>query len=74
MAAKDPLSLPPCTDFPVAGWLAGAQVPLRDDQTYIPGLLNSQGTKASRGDGVAGAACGMQRVAMHTEAGRCRLR
>lgn len=22
-----------------------AQVPLRDDQTYIPGLLNSQGTK-----------------------------
>ncbi len=24
------------------------QVPLRDDQTYIPGLLNSQGTKVGK--------------------------
>lgn len=32
---------------PDDGWpgISGRQVPLRDDQTYIPGLLNSQGTK-----------------------------
>lgn len=32
---------------PDDGWpgVAGKQIPLRDDQTYIPGLMNAQGTK-----------------------------
>ncbi len=36
---------------PDDGWagIQGRQVPLRDDQTYIPGLLNSQGTKVRPG-------------------------
>ena len=38
MLAKEP---------PEDGWpgIEGRQVPLRDDQNFIPGLLNSQGVK-----------------------------
>lgn len=46
-----PAAAVPLSSCGVAMLPARLQVPLRDDQTYIPGLLNSQGTKVGKGAG-----------------------